>query len=209
MDDNTFGTSQIDTVLGALGAFVLIMMLITMMVNIPTRDADLEKKAEFLIITEWPVESKDDVDTYLQDPTGKLCYYQRREDGLMHLDRDDRGALNDKTKTKTGETVEFEKNEETISIRGIVPGEYICNVHMFAKHAESQPETPVTIKLIKLNPTVKTKHVERLILKENGEELHAFRFTISGDGMITGIHKLDKKFTGGPINIPVQGGDNQ
>ena len=42
-------------------------------------------------------EHPDDIDLYVQDPTGKLVWYNQKEVGLMTLERDDRGDTNDFT----------------------------------------------------------------------------------------------------------------
>ena len=53
------------------------------------------------------------------------------QDGLLHLDRDDYGTSNDRVVGPDGEPIEFEYNEEIVTIRGIVPGEYTLNLHLF------------------------------------------------------------------------------
>ena len=46
----------------------------------------------------------------------------------MHLDRDDRGNVND-TIDFDGKTIDNPLNQEIVTIRVVVPGEYIVNVH--------------------------------------------------------------------------------
>src|SRR5579884_261029 len=53
------------------------------------------KRAEFIITMTWPDQHPDDVDLYVQDPAGKLVWYNQRDVGLMVLERDDRGDTND------------------------------------------------------------------------------------------------------------------
>src|SRR5258708_39812740 len=41
------------------------------------------KRAEFIITMTWPDQHPDDVDLYVQDPAGKLVWYNQRDVGLM------------------------------------------------------------------------------------------------------------------------------
>jgi len=194
MESDGYNLSYLDLLMNTLGCFIFLFAIIMLLVN-PVRQHDgVEKKAEFLIITEWDNESLDDVDSYLQDPSGNLCNYNRREDGLMHLDRDDRGKVNDEVKMEGGEVITFQENTETVSIRAIMPGEYVFNVHMFSKRDLGVP-LEVNIKMIKLNPKVTVVASKKVVLEKNGDEITVFRFTVSEDGNVHDISDLPKKFT--------------
>ena len=79
------------TLLLFTGLFTIAFILIS-----PTKeDKKVDAKAEFIITVTWPKDFDDDVDTYCEDPSGHLVFFRRREDGLMHLDRDDLGKRND------------------------------------------------------------------------------------------------------------------
>ena len=56
---------------------------------------EIEQKAEYVVTVVWPNEHTDDVDTWLEDPAEKLMSFRNKEIGLLHLDRDDLGHLND------------------------------------------------------------------------------------------------------------------
>jgi hypothetical protein len=157
-----------------------------------TSKKNVEVKAEFIVTVTWPEESADDVDSYLEDPYGNLVYYQNKEVGLMHLDRDDLGKKNDKVKGPNGEEITFTHNREILTVRGIVPGEYVMNVHMYRKNSAS--ETPVTIQVDKLNPysTVVSKKV---VLLHGGEEKTVVRFTVNKDGKIISTSTLQKRLS--------------
>jgi len=129
------------------------------------------------------------VDTYVEDPNGKLVFFRRREDGLMHLDRDDVGWKNDKIKTPTG-YVEYKENREIVTIRGIVPGEYTVNAHMYSKVTDGP--TKVKIRLEKVNP-YRVITVTEFELEAVGREKTAFRFRLNKDGEVTELNNLEKK----------------
>lgn len=200
------------------------------------KDKKINAKAEFLITVTWPDEIYDDVDTWVEDPLGNIVSFNRREQGLMHLDRDDLGHRNDKITLKDGTVIEFKENREIVTVRGIVPGEYVVNAHMYRMQrsggrgysppmtADSTPDgapgasmmsaapmaaapagppseeppsglpstTKVTIKLEKLNPTLKLISQEEVELTKTGDEKTAFRFTVDKDGDITATNKLFK-----------------
>jgi len=194
--NNDYQLSYLDLLMNSLGC-VIVLFAISLLIISPFKSQDgLEHKAEFIISTEWDSESNDDVDSYLQDPNGNIVNFQRREDGLMHLDRDDTGKKNDQIKTKSGENISFAENIENVSIRAIMPGEYTFNVHMYSKNDVDVEEREVSIKIIKINPVLKTVASKKVILKKTGDEVTVFRFTITADGGVTDIHDLEKRFTG-------------
>ncbi len=98
--------------------------------NPEAKEGKIETKAEFIITMTWPDDHPDDIDLYAEDPLGNIVWYHVREGGFMVLDRDDRGGANN-TITVDGRKITSPFRQETISIRGIVPGEYTVNVHYF------------------------------------------------------------------------------
>ena len=161
-----------------------------------------EAKSEFMIVVEWPHERDDDVDVYVEDPNGKLVFFRRREDGLMHLDRDDVGWRNDKIRLPDGTMAEVKLNREVVSLRGIVPGEYIVNVHLYGRHTEGT--CPVNIKLEKMNP-YKIVTIKDLVLEGIGREKTAFRFNLDKDGKVTDLNEIEKRIA---TDVSSQGSNN-
>lgn len=163
-----------------LGFVILFALAFLSMQQKQQQDAKVQSKAEFVITVEWPHNHNDDVDSYMEDPVGNICFFRAREEGLMHLDRDDLGWSNDTIVLADGTRYQVNENKEILTIRGIIPGEYVVNAHMFGKRI---PEvTEVTIKLEKLNPQVKTLAIKKVKLYQSGEEQTAFRFTLNPRG---------------------------
>ncbi len=163
-----------------------------------TEETNPKPKAEYHIVVTWPHNFNDDVDTWVEDPAGHLVSFNRREDGLMHLDRDDRGDLNDEVTTKFGKFT-YKSNREMVTVRGKMAGEFIANVHLWHKRNENGTKgkpTPVTIRIDQLNPfqTLKTVVVH---LEEKGSEVTAFRFTTDADGKVTSMNRLPKALVNG------------
>ena len=99
----------------------------------------------------------------------------------MHLDRDDRGNYRDTILVK-GKPVTNPLNQETVTLRGIVAGEYTVNIFHFL--ATSTNPVPVSVKVEKINPSVSVIYYETLDLDHKGHERTVIRFTIGPDGSI-------------------------
>jgi hypothetical protein len=134
-----------------------------------------------LITVSWPDNNTDDVDTYVMDPAGNIVWYTQREAGLMHLDRDDRGMFKDVVLFNDKEVVN-PLNQEIVSFRGLEDGEYVVNiVHYIANGTEP---LPVSVKVEKLNPSVKVIFYQTLNLTGTGNEQTAVRFTLKGEDTV-------------------------
>jgi hypothetical protein len=130
-------------------AFLFFIALIAM--NPETKEGKIDTKAEYIITLTWPDSHPDDIDLYAEDPLGNIVWYHEREAGFMVLDRDDRGGLNNSI-TVNGRKVANPIRQETISIRGIIAGEYTVNVNYYL--ATQPTPVPVTVKIEKVNPHV-------------------------------------------------------
>ena len=179
----------LDLLFNVLIGFVFLFIVSFLLINPIAKRADIEVKAEFLITVFWPDNLEDDVDIYVEDPAGNLVWFKSREPGLMHLDRDDLGKRNDEVVTAAG-TILFPENREIVTLRGIVPGEYVVNVHCYFK-VVSDP-VPVTIQIDKINPySVVLRETVDLIKK--GDEITVTRFSVNSKGDVTNVNKLPKK----------------
>jgi len=152
---------------------------------------NLKSKAEFMVTVEWPSDRPDDIDTYFEDPLGGLVHYKSKETPLVNLDRDDVGHRNDQITLPDGTMIDYKENKEVVTIRSIVPGEYVVNIHMFGKEAKNKAPVPVTVTVEKLNP-FKTIDSITLLLENNGDRLTAVRFTVDAQGEVTDVNRLDK-----------------
>ena len=137
-------TAFLDFLFNTLLCFAALFALSFVLINPSKKDNTLKVKAEFIIVVTWPTHMGDDVDTYVEDPDGNLVAFMRREEGLMHLDRDDLGNRNDTIQTPFGE-ITYPENREIVTIRGSLPGEYVINVHMYHKET-TEPTTPITVR---------------------------------------------------------------
>lgn len=184
-------TSLMDLLFLTCAGFTTLFVLSFVQIQVNKKAKhDVEFKAEYMITFTWPNDMDCDVDSYVGGPNGELVMFRRREEGLIHLDRDDLGTANDKVFTPYG-IIEYKENREIVVLRGIAPGEYTVNVHMFAKRSH-EGKVPVTVRLEKVNPyAVITQKVVELELQY--EEKTAFRFTLDEKGKVTEISDLEKK----------------
>ncbi len=191
-----------DLLFNALLGFVFMFAVAVIFMNPIAKTGVIETKAEYLITVTWPDGNPSDIDTWTQDPAGNLTWYAAKEAGLMHLDRDDTGITRD-VMTVNGKTIENPLNQEIVSIRGIVPGEWTVNVQMYAydpgeleQPGVRNPPIPVTIKVEKVNPTVRVVFYGTVELRAQGDEVTAVRFTIKPNGDVTDINQLPKRLYG-------------
>jgi len=203
------GVAFTDLLFNALLGFVVMFMLAFLLINPIAKSGSIDPKAEFLITLTWPDGRAEDVDLYVEDPAGDLVWFRNREAGLMHLDRDDLGRRNDVVEI-AGRLVVNPINQETVSIRGIVPGEYVVNLHLY-RALDNQP-VPATVKVEKLNPKVELVFQGPVTLIEQGDERTAARFLVGADGRILDVSKLPKHLvplrpTGAEAAAPASEGD--
>lgn len=170
-------------------ALTFFFILAVLFMNPLAKKGIIETKAEYLITVTWPDNNPDDIDAWVEDPNGDLVWFRSRDAGLIHLDRDDRGMLND-TLDINGRTVQNPLNQEVVTIRGIVPGEYVVNVHYYATQTE-KPVT-VTVRVDKVNPSLEVIYYDTLTLDHRGEEKTALRFRINEDGGVSDISHIAK-----------------
>lgn len=187
----------------------LVMVVGMLMLSHATRkakkaqDGNIVTEGKYAVVMSWADGSSDDVDLYVRDPAGNVAFFQGRDAGLMHLEHDDTGANSD-TIMSQGATFAVEKNEERTILRGIIPGEYVVNVHMYRK-GDPKP-VPVSIRLLRLQgPDADVTQANR-VLRFDGDEQTAFRFTLAADGSVSGINELPRAIVGSRAKLGGQGG---
>lgn len=178
-----------DLLFNALLGFTFLFLIAIMFMNPQAKTGIIDPKAEYIISVSWPDFSPDDVDVWVEDPEGKVIWFRNREAGLLHLDRDDRGMLNDKIFVN-GKEIDNPLNQEVVTLRGIVRGEYVVNLHYYA--TETNKPVDVNVRLDKVNPTLEVIYYGTVKLEKVGDEKTAFRFDIGADGSVTNLNFLPK-----------------
>jgi hypothetical protein len=154
-------------------------------------EASISANVLYQVIMDWEGTSKTDMDLWSKDPQGHIVGFNNREGGegsLFSLAHDDLGSKNDQTKDKNVVAV----NQEIISIRGAIEGEYVANGHAYAKNQE-EGTLKVTCKLVKIKPFKEIIKVEREF-KAHGDEVTFFRFKFDKEGVVIDTNELPQKF---------------
>ena len=173
----------------ALQVVAFLFFLALLVMNPEAKQGKIDTKAEFIVTMNWPDNHPDDIDLYVEDPLGNIVWYHVREAGFMVLDRDDRGGINNSIMVN-GKRIMSPIREESVSIRGIVAGEYTVNVQYYL--ATQNAPVPVSVKVEKINPMVEVIHYDTIMLDHAGQERTAVRFRMAEDGSVTDINHTEK-----------------
>jgi hypothetical protein len=173
----------------ALQVVAFLFFIALLAINPEAKAGKIDTKAEFIISMTWPDHHPDDIDLYVEDPVGNIAWFHQREAGFLVLERDDRGGANDFI-VVNGRRVTSPIREETVSVRGIVAGEYTVNVNHYL--AVSGKPVPVSIKVEKINPSVEVVHYDTIMLDHTGQERTAVRFKIDADGKVVDVNHREK-----------------
>jgi hypothetical protein len=192
------GIPTVDFLLGLVVVFVVLFQLSLVVANddaAKAKQEHLKNASLYLIKMSWPGDSDDDVDLYVCDPSHHLVFFKTLQSGLLSLDRDDTGRGSNTVSLPDGRQVISAWNEERVTVRGIIEGEYIVNVHMYRKSCSTP--TKVEVSLYKTDSSEDIMvHQKVVTLSAERQEETAFRFTLTKDGNIVDINELPKSFVG-------------
>jgi hypothetical protein len=181
-----------DLLFNTLLGFSLLFFISIIFMNPIAKLGNVNFKAEYIITVTWPDNQPDDIDVWVQDPNYNLLSYRDSDVGWLHLDRDDQGDLND-TIMIDGVEVVYPINQEVVTIRGIVSGEYIINLQYYK--STTQKPVDVTIKVEKVNPSLRVVYVDKVTLEQEDDEKTVVRFKLDARGEVSSISHLEKRFT--------------
>lgn len=178
-----------DLLFNVLIAFTLLLYLIVAFVNKPAESGIIDPKAEFIITIKWPDNSPDDIDLWVENSAGEIIWFRNTEAGFMHLDRDDRGLSND-TMVIDGKERINPLNQEVVTLRQFIPGEYIVNLHYYKSNSNEAVYTEVRV--VKTNPRLQVVFYDTIQLEKEGSEKTAIRFTVTEDGDVRALNSIAK-----------------
>ena len=121
-----------DMLFNVLVGFAFLFIVAFLLIKPESKKEDFERKAEFVIGMEWDHVQPDDIDLYVQDPTENKVHFRLPIINFMYLDKDDLGFANDVVTNVDGTVQKVNINREVVTIRGIIPGEYIVNAHYYS-----------------------------------------------------------------------------
>ena len=186
----------IDILFNILVGFAFLFIVAFLLIKPEAKREDFDRKAEFIIVMEWDYDRQDDIDLYVQDPSNTIVHFRNARANFMHLDKDDLGKRNDSIMVNGVEKV-VKINREVVTIRGIVPGEYVVNAHYYSDYDASMVTEPkplkVKIAVHKVNPYSVVWEGTKSFIKKGQEETFV-RFTMDKEGNIkTPFRFLNRK----------------
>lgn len=179
----------LDLLFNTMLIFAFLFLVAIVFIAPPADLGNVKLKAEYIVSVKWADDSADDVDTWVQDPNGRILWFRNTDTGLMHLDRDDRGRQND-TIVVNGREITNPLNQEIITIRKPLPGEYIVNLHYY----KSDSGEPVTaeVSVSKVNPSLEIVYYGKVLLESAGVETTVVRFSLDAQGRVGNLNTLPK-----------------
>lgn len=179
-----------DLLFNALLGFTFMFLIAVFFLNPPTKTGEIPAKAEYIITATWEPGRPDDIDLWVRGPSGDRVWYLHPEAGLMNLERDDRGLLNDEM-IVDGTRITNELNQETVTIRGRAPGEYTVNLQYYA--SETGQPVPVDVVVTRVNPRLQIVYKDVTTLDYPDQEKTAVRFSVNRDGSVSDINTLQTR----------------
>jgi hypothetical protein len=187
-DDGSF-VPFTDVLFNVVMGFAFIVFIAFTLIKPEDAAGAVNVKAEMIVTVSWPDNLTDDIDTYVEDPGGNIVWYKVKEAGLLTLDRDDRGDYLDEIEIN-GVKVRNPLNQESVTLRGSVPGEFVVNVHRYT--ATSPTPIPVQVKVEKINPVLSVVYYGTVVMDHAGQEVTAVRFSLDGEGNVSSVNNRAK-----------------
>jgi hypothetical protein len=168
-----------DVIMLALAGFMTVVILMLAHIN-PKAAAqatqDVPPPGNVMIEANWPPDYDSDVDLWVQAPGDNPVGYSNKGGAVFNLLRDDLGHQLDISGL----------NYESSFSRGVIPGEYTVNLHLYRNRARNST-VPVTV-VVSVKPSADMPARQILMTKLNltreGEERTVFRFDLSKSGAV-------------------------
>jgi hypothetical protein len=187
-DDDDGGTVFRDVIMLALAGFVAMVILLLPHLNPRGEDAQasVEPPGNVIVEVRWPDELDTDVDLWVEAPGDIPVGYSNKGGAIFNLLRDDLGRKADAT----------DLNYEVTYSRGIAPGEYTINVHLYRNSARVLPVPVTVVTSVKKTPTERARQLlaSKVELVHEGQELTVYRFRLTegGDLEAGSVHSLQR-----------------
>jgi hypothetical protein len=186
-EEDASGTVFRDVVMLALAGFVVLVIMLLPHLNPPgAKTADSAPPGNVIVEVRWPDEIDADVDLWVQAPGDIPVGYSNKGGAVFNLLRDDLGKRADVTGL----------NYETSYSRGILPGEYAVNLHLYRNPSKAYPVPATVVTSVKrgANDTARQLLASKVLLVREGEELTVYRFGLNEAGALVAgsVHSLQK-----------------
>jgi len=170
------GTVFRDVILLALMGFMFVTVLLLPHINPKAKESEgsTDPPGNVIVELRWDDKLRTDVDLWVQAPGDVPVGYSNKSGLIFNLLRDDLGAQADPT----------EVNFETSFSRGIPPGEYAVNVHLFRNLENIYPITARVVVRVKTDNEAGARPIAATTVRmdREGQEVTAFRFRLTEKG---------------------------
>jgi len=190
-DDDDGGSSTVfrDVIMLALVGFVALVIIMLPHIQPPGAETtgEIISPGNVIVEVRWPDEVDADVDLWVQAPGDLPVGYSNKGGAVFNLLRDDLGKRADATGL----------NYETSYSRGIPPGEYTVNLHLYRNPSQLYPVQATVVTSVKRDTAERAEQLlaSEVLLLSDGEEITAYRFrlTEAGDLVPGSVHSLLKE----------------
>lgn len=176
-EDDT-GTVFRDVITLALAGFVAAVILLLPHIRPPAKAEakSAEPPGNVIFEVRWADELDTDVDIWIMAPNGERVGYSAKSSPLLNLLRDDIGHTLDVSGL----------NYEVAYSRGVMPGEYVVNLHLYRNLSRVLPITATVVASVKTDPGRSAVQLvtATVNLNREGEEQTCFRFRLTADGRL-------------------------
>jgi hypothetical protein len=192
-DDDDGGTVFRDVIMLALAGFVAMVILLLPHLNPrgENAEASTEPPGNVIVEVRWPDDIDSDVDLWVEAPGDVPVGYSNKGGAIFNLLRDDLGRKADAT----------ELNYEVTYSRGIPPGEYTINVHLYRNTGGLLPIPVTVVTSVKKSPSERARQLlaSKVELAREGQEITVYRFRLleSGDLVAGSVHALQRDLRAG------------
>lgn len=169
----------------ALLVFCVIMFVVVSMQK--QSEEGIRPNMDFMIRLSWAISAESDVDIWIRTPDGNVLYFGNQQAGPLSLERDDLGYFIPSEADSTSVTIT--ESEEVVAVRGIVPGEYIINAHLYRLGEQVTEPIDVTLQIDRINPILQTIFRGTKSFRTEREEIHIVRFRINADGSVSDVRE--------------------
>jgi hypothetical protein len=172
----------------------VLVVIITMVSTKKVDSSGVKLKAEYIVTAEWSVDVDADVDLWMVPPPGdKPLFWGGREVGMLHLDRDSRGFIDNVVELPDGRVVKSLTAKETVTMRGIVPGRYDIGVHLYDYRQDGTALNAsadglglkVRIEVVRVNPSIATVFTDEVTLDRPWQTINVASFDLDAEGQST------------------------
>lgn len=188
-DEDVNGTVFRDVITLALCGFVAVVILLLPHLN-PKQEAQAAVAStvpgNVMVEARWADELDTDVDLWVQAPGDVPVGYSNKSGVIFNLLRDDLGRNADPTQL----------NYEVSYSRGVPPGEYAVNLHMYRNKAKVSPVKVTVVTSVKRPNSESAKQILTssvdLMVENQETTVYRFKLTEAGELVPGSVNSLPK-----------------